>query len=189
MFVTAVCLHWAFLKSSELHGFKIGTVSKATLGKLLSDEVERMWTFPSAYIPSWTELNWTKTVLSPSAQYCSRLMEHAPMVTIHHPAGSMPSLMWFTSTETIKTIRDGEPRTATSTFTQLLSTGPCRGHLVPAYVSPLANEYPQCWHSFSVQKCQWHTWTEWNYGALVLGPCLHYVLQSVSVWMFLHGLL
>ena len=32
----------------------------------------------------------------------------------------------FTSTETIRTIRDGEPRTATSTFTQLLSFV-CRG--------------------------------------------------------------
>ena len=29
---------------------------------------------------------------------------------------------WFTSTETIRTIRDGEPRTATSTFTQLLTS-------------------------------------------------------------------
>ena len=28
----------------------------------------------------------------------------------------------FTSTKTIKTIRDGEPRTATSTFTQLLGS-------------------------------------------------------------------
>ena len=28
----------------------------------------------------------------------------------------------FTSTETIRTVRDGEPRTATSTFTQLLSS-------------------------------------------------------------------
>ena len=28
----------------------------------------------------------------------------------------------FPSTETIRTIRDGEPRTATSTFTQLLSS-------------------------------------------------------------------
>ena len=28
----------------------------------------------------------------------------------------------FTSTETIRTIRDGEPRTSTSTFTQLLSS-------------------------------------------------------------------
>ena len=28
----------------------------------------------------------------------------------------------FTSTETVRTIRDGEPRTATSTFTQLLSS-------------------------------------------------------------------
>ena len=29
----------------------------------------------------------------------------------------------FTSTETARLIRDGEPRTATSTFTQLLSSG------------------------------------------------------------------
>ena len=29
---------------------------------------------------------------------------------------------WFTSTETIGTIRDGKPRTSTSTFTQLLSS-------------------------------------------------------------------
>ena len=29
---------------------------------------------------------------------------------------------YFTSTETIRTIRDGEPRTATSTFTQLLNS-------------------------------------------------------------------
>ena len=28
----------------------------------------------------------------------------------------------FTSTETIRTVRDGEPRTATSTFAQLLSS-------------------------------------------------------------------
>ena len=35
----------------------------------------------------------------------------------------------FTSTETIRTIRDGEPRTATSTFTQLLSSeGQCCVH-------------------------------------------------------------
>ena len=30
----------------------IGTVSKATLGKLLRDGVERIWACPSAYIPS-----------------------------------------------------------------------------------------------------------------------------------------
>ena len=29
----------------------------------------------------------------------------------------------FTSTETVRTIRDGEPRTATSTFTQIMSSG------------------------------------------------------------------
>ena len=36
----------------------IGTVPKATLGKRLRDELEHIWAFPSAYIPSWTELNW-----------------------------------------------------------------------------------------------------------------------------------
>ena len=30
----------------------IGTVSKAALGKLLRDGVERIWAFPSAYIQS-----------------------------------------------------------------------------------------------------------------------------------------
>ena len=30
----------------------IGTILKATLGKLLRDGVERIWAFPSAYIPS-----------------------------------------------------------------------------------------------------------------------------------------
>ena len=35
----------------------IGTVSKATLGELLIDGVKRIWTFPSAQIPHWTELN------------------------------------------------------------------------------------------------------------------------------------
>ena len=33
------------------------------------------------------------------------------------------NVQYFTSTETIRVIRDGEPRTATSTFTQVLSSG------------------------------------------------------------------
>ena len=33
-----------------------GTVSKAMVGKLLRDGVERVWAFPSAWIPSVTEL-------------------------------------------------------------------------------------------------------------------------------------
>ena len=40
----------------------IGTVSKATLGKLLRDGVECIWAFPSAWISSWTELNWNPPV-------------------------------------------------------------------------------------------------------------------------------
>ena len=39
-----------------------GTVSEATLGKLLRDGVERIWAFPGAQIPSWTELNWVSWV-------------------------------------------------------------------------------------------------------------------------------
>ena len=35
----------------------IGAVSKTTLGKRLRNVLERVWAFPSAYIPSWTELN------------------------------------------------------------------------------------------------------------------------------------
>ena len=41
------------------------------------------------------------------------------MVSFVHLLGSVQS--YFTSSETIRTIRDGEPRTATSTFTQLSS--------------------------------------------------------------------
>ena len=33
----------------------IGTVSRATLGRLLRDGVERVWAFPSATMPSWAE--------------------------------------------------------------------------------------------------------------------------------------
>ena len=33
----------------------VGTVSRATLGKLVKDGLERIWTFPSTYL----ELNWT----------------------------------------------------------------------------------------------------------------------------------
>ena len=39
------------------------------------------------------------------------------MVSFVHLLGSVQS--YFTSSETIRTIRDGEPRTATSTFAQL----------------------------------------------------------------------
>ena len=34
----------------------IGNVSRATWGRLLRDEVERVWAFPSPTIPSWAEL-------------------------------------------------------------------------------------------------------------------------------------
>ena len=44
----------------------LGTVSRATLGKLPRDGMERLWAFPSAYIPSWTKLNWTELLCPPS---------------------------------------------------------------------------------------------------------------------------
>ena len=40
-----------------------------------------------------------------------------------HGFGLMLVQICFTSTETVGTIRDGEPRTSTSTFTQLMSSG------------------------------------------------------------------
>ena len=39
-------------ESAIINQTNTGTVSKATLGKLLRDEVERIWAFPSALIPS-----------------------------------------------------------------------------------------------------------------------------------------
>ena len=41
----------------------IGTISKATLGELLRNGIERIWAFPNASIPSWTELNRTSNSL------------------------------------------------------------------------------------------------------------------------------
>ena len=38
----------------------IGTVLKATLERILRDRMEHIWAFPSTYLPSWTELNWTE---------------------------------------------------------------------------------------------------------------------------------
>ena len=40
----------------------IGTVSRATLGRLLRDGAERVWAFPSATMPSWAETeNWNQS--------------------------------------------------------------------------------------------------------------------------------
>ena len=49
--------------------------------------------------------------------------QHASQAGPPHPAGLITFFFaWcFTSTETVRTIRDGQPRTATSTFTQLLA--------------------------------------------------------------------
>ena len=48
------------------------------------------------------------------------LLGTAKLLSSEHSASSVQCC--FTSTETTRTIRDGEPRTATSTFTQLLSS-------------------------------------------------------------------
>ena len=49
---------WKVWERAIVNQMNIGTISKATLRKLLRDGVERLWAFPSAQIPSWTELNW-----------------------------------------------------------------------------------------------------------------------------------
>ena len=51
---------WSSFKGREraiISQKNIGTVSKETLGKLLRDGVECLWTSLSAQIPPWTELN------------------------------------------------------------------------------------------------------------------------------------
>ena len=59
--------HWSARRSSLkereraiVSQTNIRNVLKATLGKLIKDGVKRIWAFPSAYIPSRTELNWTE---------------------------------------------------------------------------------------------------------------------------------
>ena len=72
------------------------------------------------------------TTFSPSIKGGERKLGIEPMLSRHFPAQSLKSRAHcppatrvhccFTSTDTIGTIRDGEPRTATSTFTQFLSS-------------------------------------------------------------------
>ena len=62
----------SFLKGPEgptVNQTNTGIVSKAMLGKLLRDRVERIWAFLSAQI-SWTELNWIYALLITS-QWCA----------------------------------------------------------------------------------------------------------------------
>ena len=55
--------HWLFsLTSANVNQTNTGTISKATLGKLLRGFPERAW------IPSWTEVNWKK----PKFMYCQK---------------------------------------------------------------------------------------------------------------------
>ena len=52
----------------------------------------------------------------------------------------------FTSTETTRTIRDGEPRTAACTFTYLLSSGVILSHLVYKVTISVFSVFGfQCW--------------------------------------------
>ena len=48
--------------------------------------------------------------------------DRRPFSTEFRSSSAVQDQCCFTSTETVKTIRDGEPRTATSAFSQLLST-------------------------------------------------------------------
>ena len=82
---------------------------------------------------TWTDVR-LLTSLTPYRQakpaHKSTLCTHKPILCrLYHAADShqSPAIQaqcCFTSTETIRTIRDGVPRMATSTFTQLLSSGP-----------------------------------------------------------------
>ena len=69
---------------------------------------------------------YTSYVQSPPMVISGRNTSHPATATNNCPTRhSRQSVQCcFTSTETIRTIRDGEPRTATSTFTQLLSSVP-----------------------------------------------------------------
>ena len=51
------------LKGPEKAIINQTNISKAKLGKLLRDGVERIWAFPSAQIPSSAELNWYECLL------------------------------------------------------------------------------------------------------------------------------
>ena len=56
----------------------IGTVSRATLGRLLRDGAERVWAFPSATMPSWAETE-TETV---SLNATCPLVSHKELLSV-----------------------------------------------------------------------------------------------------------
>ena len=70
--------------------------------------------------PSCSRLQQSPCVL-PSYSY-HRVIADSRVLLIIGPWTSKQVQCCFTSTETVRTIRDGEPSTATSTFTQLLSS-------------------------------------------------------------------
>ena len=98
------------LQGRERSVFKqtnIGTVWRATLGRLLRDEKEREWAFPSATMPSWAETE-TETVkvrnvgkwLRPEigCMICSPQLgtkKHLISYFIHHYFGSTGKISWI----------------------------------------------------------------------------------------------
>ena len=75
----------------------------------------------------------------------------------------------FTSTETTRTVRDGEPRTATSAFTQLLSSQ--RGLLLLSYSAQLqhcehSDIFSACWFLFVCFVSREHRILTWTTGSL-----------------------
>ena len=80
-----------------------------------------------AQILSWTELN----IRGRTGLWPHTILHSWPLMSsdaIHHLLGrrhkyDVQLQYFFTSTETIKTLRSGESRTATSTFMELLSSG------------------------------------------------------------------
>ena len=64
---------WSTLRGREraiLNQTNVGTVSKATLGKLLKNGAERIWAFPSAEMLPCDELNRTELSLLYFVKFC-----------------------------------------------------------------------------------------------------------------------
>ena len=66
---------------------------------------------PKKQTPQWYDL--FQPIRAAGRLGCSKLKADPPMLSVQ---------CCFTSTETVRTIRDGEPRTATWIFTQLLGS-------------------------------------------------------------------
>ena len=79
-------------KRSVFNQANIGTISRATLGRLLRDGAERIWAFPSATMPSWAETEtqgWTSPSLKPQQwfsedNYALKHTQCQPLVCYHY---------------------------------------------------------------------------------------------------------